>query len=87
MTTQEIADALCEASLEACDNSITPPWIEDEEFSEVSDAWQHVRTLRRQRDELIDLWPHKRDLINDQFYDCVLTIARGLYQKLYAITA
>lgn len=87
MTTQEIADALCEASLAACENSITPPWIEAAKCSKIGDAWQHVRTLRRQRDELIELWPHKRDLLNDQFYDCVLMIARGLYEKLYAITA
>lgn len=87
MTTQKIAEALCESSLEACEKLITPPWSEPDECSKVSDAWQHVRTLRRQRDELIELWPHKRDLINDQFYDCVMTIARGLYEKLYAITA
>lgn len=87
MTTQEIADALCEASLAACENSITPPWIEAAKCSKVGDAWQHVRTRRRQRDELISIWPHKRYAFTQQFEDCVYELARGLYEELYAITA
>ena len=87
MTVSKIADCLCEASLEACENSITPPWIEDEECSPVRDAWHQVRTLRRQRDGLIELWPQKRDLLNDQFYDCVRKIARKLYDQLFSLTA
>ena len=87
MTTQKIADALCEASLETCERLITPHWSESDECSKVSDAWQQVRTLRRQRDELISIWPHKRYAITQQFEDCVYELARGLYDELYAITA
>ena len=87
MTVSKIADCLCEASLEACENSITPPWIEDEECSPVRDAWQQVRTLRHQRDGLVELWPDKRYLINQQFYDCVFEVARELYEQLFSLTA
>lgn len=87
MTTQKIADCLCEADLEACAKSITPPWIDDDADSPVRDSWLQVRTLRRQRDGLIELWPHKRDLLNEQFDNCVRKLARKLYNQLFTLTA
>ena len=46
-----------------------------------------VQTLRRQRAELLEIWPHKKATLDEQFNDTVMVIAAEVYDALYDITA
>lgn len=70
---------LCETRKRAAE-LIIPPWMNDD-CDAFNDAWSQVQTLRRQRDELIAIWPHKRAELEAQFEDAVLKVASVFEEK------
>lgn len=87
MTAKLIAEALCEKSFEVCAKTIIPPWVDGADDEASRDAWYQVQTLRRQRDELVEIWPAKKASLDEQFNDAVMRVAKSLYEQLYDLTA
>ena len=87
MTVKTIAHALCAPNYKECAKTVIPPWFEGADETPVKEAFAGVGQLRRQRDELIALWPHKKTELEHQFNDTVTTLARDLHEFLYELTA
>ena len=87
MKIKHIAEALCLGSFESCAKTIIPPWAEGADDLPSRNAWMQVQTLRRQRAELLEIWPHKKATLDEQFNDTVMVLAAEVYDALYDITA
>jgi hypothetical protein len=86
MTSRKIAGALCEASFEVCAKTIIPPWIDGADDLPAKNAWAQVQVLRRQRAELIEIFPHKKADLDQQFDDAVMKLAVQVYEELFDLT-
>ena len=84
MTLERLANLLCcpaGMTREHASRQILPPWGDDEGVK-LTEYFQHVATLRKQRDELVVLWPSKRDLLNRQCSEAIMEVAAELNEKL-----
>lgn len=88
MNITKIVSALIETLWSDCAAQIIPPWIEgwNEEEAEIKEAWNTVRSLRTQRDELIVIFPHKKEEFNQQFNAELLKQARSVHESLFTLT-
>jgi hypothetical protein len=77
MKTAEIASSLCLDQWQACASDILPPWIEGcaAEEARIKEIWLQIRTLRRQRDELKEMWPAKADQFDREYRTLVTKLA------------
>ena len=87
MTIQKIATALCADSAESADKGILTDetWCEDFSAS-VEDAWKQVRALKRQRQELDQIFPAKKCQHEREFSEQVMNLAAQLHEQIYAMT-
>lgn len=82
-TEQLIASALASSTFEGCAVAILPPWMDAVDIP-LRESYRDAKQLRRQRDELIAIWPHKEELLNKQYNEAILSIARDLHRAIYA---
>jgi len=77
-----------EPEFKVCSLTIIPPWCEGvtEEEAKAKDAWQTVRTLRAQHDELITIFPHKKAEFDQQFNAELMKQARNVHEALFNLT-
>lgn len=76
-----------EPEFEACAKTIIPPWHDDANDGPAKQAWRAVRTLMRQRDELVTIFPKKKAELDAQFNAEVLKQARAVHDALFDLTA
>ena len=84
MTLERLASLLCcpaGMTREHVSQLILPPWCDDEGV-QLTEYFQQVSTLRKQRDELVALWPAKRDILNRQCSEAIMEVAAELNEKL-----
>ena len=79
MKPSKIAHGLCNQNADECVRMICPPWSDGKA---VRVAWSHVGMLKRQRDELMSIWPHRDYEIKRQFQDALNETAKELNRKL-----
>lgn len=83
MTSTEIANHLCASNSRKEAAAILAPWHEETEFeTKLVEAWLNVNDLRRQRQELIRIFPDRFELYYLQFDQAVLKIASDLDDDL-----
>jgi hypothetical protein len=79
MKTQQLAGLLCCVCDDRAVKRISPPWC-DEEL--VRCAFAEVTRVRHQRDELVALWPNRKEELDCQCNDTIMKIAGELNEKL-----
>jgi hypothetical protein len=52
----------------------------------IIEAWQQVQTLKRQRNDLIEIWPNRSTKIEDQFTEQVALLSNNLYSQIFDAT-
>ncbi len=87
MKINDIASALCSDSGERADKMILTDAIWCDEFSDmVADSWSEVRSLKRQRDGLTEVFPAKKAEHQKQFDAEVIGVAQKLYSRIWETT-
>lgn len=81
-TLTQIASALCADNFHDCAHMILPPWMEEDD-SPIREAYSEVQTLRRQRTELTEMFPHKKAELQRQCNDTILDVAVRLRADLF----
>lgn len=81
----DIASALCEESAERACKFINPPWVACDDAVAI-EAWKNVQELKRQRFQLIEIFPHKRSELEKQFDDQVMQVAAAVYEAYFELT-
>jgi hypothetical protein len=89
MTAKKLALALMEPDWKTCVQTLLPPWCEGVEAEEAraKEAWRTVRTLRDQHDQLVQIFPHKKAELDQQFNKALMAEARAGHEALFELTA